>query len=79
MNLPASFTLNNGVTVPTIGLGTFQSEASNSRVKDAVKMALKLGYRHIDGANAYGNEKEVGEAIKESGVPREEIFVTSKL
>jgi alcohol dehydrogenase (NADP+) len=44
-----------------------------------VKLALQLGYRHIDGASAYGNEREIGEAIKESGIPREEIFVTSKL
>ncbi|KAH6621488.1 aldo-keto reductase [Chaetomium sp. MPI-SDFR-AT-0129] len=79
MNLPTSFTLNNGVKVPAVGLGTFQGDSGNSKVKDAVKLALKLGYRHIDGANAYGNEKEIGQAIKESDVPREEIFVTSKL
>jgi diketogulonate reductase-like aldo/keto reductase len=79
MDLPTTFTLNNGWKVPAVGLGTFQSESDNSKVKDAVKLALKLGYRHIDGANAYGNEKEIGEAIKESGVPRGEIFVTSKL
>jgi diketogulonate reductase-like aldo/keto reductase len=79
MDSPKTFTLNNGTTVPAVGLGTFQGEGGNSKVKDAVKLALKLGYRHIDGANAYGNEKEIGEAIKESGVPREEIFVTSKL
>ncbi len=79
MSLPASFTLNNGAAVPVVGLGTFQGEDGNYRVKEAVKLALKLGYRHIDGANAYGNEKEIGEAIKESGVPREELFITSKL
>jgi alcohol dehydrogenase (NADP+) len=79
MDLPQNFTLNNGRTVPAIGLGTFQGEAGNTLVRDAVKLALQLGYRHIDGANAYGNEREVGEAIKESGIPREEIFVTSKL
>ncbi len=79
MDFPASFTLNNGATVPAVGFGTLQGEDGNSKVKDAVKLALKLGYRHIDGANAYGNEKEIGEAIKESGVPREQIFVTSKL
>jgi diketogulonate reductase-like aldo/keto reductase len=48
-------------------------------VKEAVKTALQLGYRHIDGASAYGNEREIGEAIKEIGIPRNEIFVTSKL
>ncbi|KAK5631743.1 hypothetical protein RRF57_007457 [Xylaria bambusicola] len=60
-------------------LGTFQSDESNSKAKEAVKLALSLGYRHIDGAVAYGNEREIGQAIKESGVPREDIFVTSKL
>ena len=79
MALPTEFTLNTGAKVPAVGLGTFQSTDGNSKVKDAVARALKLGYRHIDGANAYGNEKDIGEAIKESGIPREEIFVTSKL
>ncbi|KAK4161152.1 NADP-dependent oxidoreductase domain-containing protein [Cladorrhinum sp. PSN259] len=79
MALPTEFTLNTGVKVPAVGLGTFQSTDGSSKVKEAVKLALKLGYRHIDGANAYGNEKEIGEAIKESGIPREKIFVTSKL
>ncbi|OPB37160.1 Aldo/keto reductase [Trichoderma guizhouense] len=79
MDLPQAFSLNNGHSVPAIGLGTFQGDEGNSKVKDAAKMALQLGYRHIDGASAYGNEKEIGEAIKESGIPRHEIFVTSKL
>lgn len=79
MALPAYFTLNNGHKIPSVGLGTFQGNDGNSRVKDAVKLALQLGYRHIDGARAYGNEKEIGEALKESGIPREELFVTSKL
>jgi len=79
MDLPTSFTLNNGTRVPAVGLGTFQGDSGNSLVKSAVITALKLGYRHIDGANAYGNEKEIGEAIKESGISRDEIYVTSKL
>ncbi|XDG08717.1 hypothetical protein ABKA04_008332 [Annulohypoxylon sp. FPYF3050] len=79
MDLPDNFVLNNGYTVPAISLGTFQGEGGNSLVKNAVKLALAQGYRHIDGAHAYGNEKEIGEAIKESGIPRQEIFVTSKL
>lgn len=79
MDLPEAFVLNNGCNVPAIGLGTFQGEEGNSLVKDAVKLALAQGYRHIDGAYDYGNEKEIGEAIKESGIPRQEIFVTSKL
>lgn len=79
MSLPTHFPLNNGQKIPAVGLGTFQSEHDNSRVKQVVKIALEMGYRHIDGAHAYGNEKQIGEAIKESGIPREEIFVTSKL
>lgn len=79
MGLPKFFTLNNGEKVPSIGLGTFQGNEGNSKVKEAVKLALKIGYRHIDGATAYGNEREIGEAIKESGIPREEIYVTTKL
>ncbi|KAI8317656.1 alcohol dehydrogenase [Colletotrichum sp. SAR11_240] len=79
MSFPQTFTLNNGRKVPAVGFGTFQGTEGNSKVKDAVKLALSLGYRHIDGANAYGNEKDIGEAIEESGIPREEIFVTSKL
>lgn len=79
MELPSSFPLNNGRIVPSLGFGTFQGDAGNSQVKEAVKLALQLGYRHIDGASAYGNEREIGEAIRESGIPREEIFVTSKL
>jgi diketogulonate reductase-like aldo/keto reductase len=60
-------------------LGTFQSEEGNSKVKEAVLAALRNGFRHIDTAGAYGNERQVGEAIKESGIPRAEIFVTTKL
>lgn len=79
MELPSFFTLNNSLKVPSVGLGTFQGEDDNSKVKDVVKLALRLGCRHIDIAMAYGNETHIGEAIKKSGVPREEIFVTSKL
>ncbi|KAH7313914.1 aldo-keto reductase [Stachybotrys elegans] len=74
MNLPPTFSLNNGLSIPAVGLGTFQGDAGNSQVKDAVLTALRLGYRHIDGASAYGNEKEIGQAIRESGIPRGEIF-----
>ncbi|GHJ88069.1 hypothetical protein NliqN6_4471 [Naganishia liquefaciens] len=75
--LPSHFALNTGATIPAIGLGTWQ--AKPGEVKDAVKHALQVGYRHIDGALIYQNEEEVGQGIKESGVPREEIFLTSKL
>ena len=69
--------LNNGVEMPRFGLGTYA--VSNDDCKQACLVALKDGYRHIDTAHAYNNEKGVGAAIKESGVPREEIWVTSKL
>jgi len=72
-----TFTLNTGSKIPAIGLGTWQSKPNE--VRDAVKWALQAGYRHIDTALAYGNESEVGEGIRESGVPREEIWVTTKL
>lgn len=71
------FTLNTGAKIPAVGLGTWQSKPGE--VREAVKVALQSGYRHIDTALAYGNEKEVGEGIKDSGVPREEIWVTTKL
>ena len=69
----------NDVQIPAVGFGTFQGDDGNDRVKEAVLQALKIGYRHIDTATAYGNERQVGEAIKESGVPRKDIFVTTKL
>ncbi len=69
--------LNNGVEIPIIGLGTFRSK--DEEAYNAVLHALKVGYRHIDTAAIYQNEEEVGRAIKDSGVPREEIFVTTKI
>ncbi|KAF7789685.1 hypothetical protein EIP86_000631 [Pleurotus ostreatoroseus] len=70
--------LNSGAEIPAIGLGTWQSKPDD--VVHAVEYALKeAGYRHIDCAWAYGNEKEVGEGIRRSGVPRSEIFITSKV
>ncbi len=69
--------LNNGVTIPQLGLGTFR--AKEKEAYEAVLHALKQGYRHIDTASIYGNEEEVGQAIKDAGIPREEIFVTTKL
>jgi glycerol 2-dehydrogenase (NADP+) len=72
-----TFTLNTGAKIPAIGLGTWQSKPNE--VREAVKAALQKGYRHIDTALAYGNENEVGQGIKDSGVPREEIWITTKL
>ena len=70
--------LNDGNTIPQFGMGVYQVPEGEATV-NAVSEALKLGYRHIDTAHAYQNERSVGKAIKESGIPREEIFVTSKL
>lgn len=70
-------TLNDGHAIPQLGFGTAQ--ISTSDIVTAVSMALEIGYRHIDTAAIYGNEAGVGKAIAESGVPREEIFVTTKL
>lgn len=69
--------LNNGIEMPQFGLGTYT--ASNEACKEACLVALKNGYRHIDTAHAYRNESGVGAAVKESGIPREEIWITSKL
>src|SRR5688572_20690492 len=69
--------LNNDITIPAIGLGVFQSPPEETVT--AVESALREGYRLIDTAAAYGNEREVGEGIRRSGVQREEIFVTTKL
>ncbi|KAA1472476.1 Aldo/keto reductase [Dentipellis sp. KUC8613] len=69
--------LNTGAEVPVLGLGTWRSPPG--AVEKAVEVALKNGYRHIDTATAYGNEAEVGQGIKASGVPREEFFLTTKL
>ncbi|MEU6852060.1 aldo/keto reductase [Actinacidiphila alni] len=69
--------LNNGVTIPQLGFGTYQIEPKDTR--EAVRTALEIGYRHIDTAQMYGNEKEVGQAVADAGLPREEVFLTSKL
>ncbi|APB36872.1 aldo/keto reductase [Heyndrickxia coagulans] len=69
---------NNGVEIPQLGLGVFLVKEENE-LKNAVKAALETGYRHIDTAMIYGNETYVGEAIRESGVDRKEIFITSKV
>lgn len=73
------FQLNNGLTIPAVGLGTFQADSGAASVKEVVSAALRKGYRHIDTAAAYGNEAEIGQAIRESAVPREELFITTKL
>ncbi|CAN5127413.1 aldo/keto reductase [soil metagenome] len=76
MTVP-TITLNNGVEIPQLGFGVFQVKPDET--KDATLQALEVGYRHIDTAEMYRNEKGVGEAVRESGLKRDEIFVTSKL
>ncbi|MFG6501917.1 aldo/keto reductase [Microbacterium sp. P05] len=71
------FTLNNGVTIPALGLGVFQSSPEETAA--AVETALQVGYRHIDTAAAYFNEKQVGEGIRRSGIDRGEIFIETKV
>jgi diketogulonate reductase-like aldo/keto reductase len=77
-SLKDCYDLNNGVKIPCVGFGTWQTPDGDIAVK-AVKEALELGYRHIDTAAGYGNEASVGKAVRESGIARSEIFVTSKL
>ena len=78
INLSTKVRLNNGVEMPILGLGTWQLN-NGKETEEAVLCALKTGYRLIDTAHIYGNEESVGRAIKKSGVPREEIFITTKL
>jgi 2,5-diketo-D-gluconate reductase A len=75
-NVP-NITLNNGVEIPQLGFGVFQIPPEET--KAATLTALEIGYRHIDTAEMYGNEEGVGQAVRESGIDRSEIFVTSKL
>ena len=76
-DLTSSFMLNNGLSIPCVGYGTFQTP--NDETCAAVLEAIKVGYRHIDTAAFYGNEEGVGEAVRKSGVPREQLFITSKV
>jgi diketogulonate reductase-like aldo/keto reductase len=71
-------TLNNGVLMPMLGLGVYQSRPGRE-TESAVRCALDLGYRHIDTAKFYRNESDVGKAVRQSGVPRDQVFVTTKL
>ena len=77
MILKETYTLSNGVEIPKLGLGTWMID--DAVVADAVKAAVNLGYRHIDTAQAYANERGVGEGVRDCGVDRDEIFVTTKL
>lgn len=73
------FTLNNGMEIPVMGFGTFRDGNPNCDAKAMVLTAIEAGYRYFDTASLYGTEKALGEAIKESGIPREEFFIVTKL
>ena len=77
MIVEETFTLANGVAIPRLGLGTWMID--DDRAAEAVRRAVELGYRHIDTAQAYGNERGVGEGVRSACVPREQIFVQTKL
>lgn len=77
MSAVPNVTLNDGNIIPQLGFGVFQIEPENTT--EAVSNALEIGYRHIDIAEMYGNEREVGEAIRASGLDRGDVYVTSKL
>lgn len=78
MGLDATYTLNNGVKIPRLGLGLYQSKTGDEARK-AVEAAFELGYRHFDSAAIYGNEGDLGAVLKDVTLPREEVFVTTKL
>lgn len=78
MDIGTRVRLNDGSEIPRLGLGVFRA-AAGGEARRAVAEALKLGYRHVDTAGIYGNEADVGEAIRASGIPRDQIFVTTKL
>ena len=77
-SLKDTFTLNNGYKIPCIGFGTWQTPDGKTAVNSVIE-AIKSGYKHIDTAAIYGNEKSIGKAIKESGINRNELFITSKV
>ena len=78
MNLSSTVKLNNGVEMPWVGFGTFKSEPGKV-TEQAVAWALEIGYRHVDTAAFYANEADVGRAVRASGIPRSEVFVTTKV
>ncbi|OFI46494.1 2,5-diketo-D-gluconic acid reductase [Floricoccus penangensis] len=78
MTLTDTYTLSNGEKIPVVGFGTWQTPAGDV-AEESVTTALRAGYRHIDTAAIYGNEESVGKAIAKSGIPRNEIFITTKL
>ena len=77
MILEETYTLSNGLPIPKLGLGTWF--INNDGTAEAIRQAAAIGYRHVDTAQAYGNEEGVGDGIRSCGLPRDEMFVTSKL
>ena len=77
MSSVPSLTLNNGLPIPQLGFGLYLVDPGEAQ--EAVATALEVGYRHLDGAQMYGNEKEAGDGVRVSGLPREDVFITSKL
>ncbi|WP_027409994.1 aldo/keto reductase [Anoxybacteroides tepidamans] len=77
-SIKACTTLSNGVTMPWLGLGVYKVQ-NGEEVINAVRTALEIGYRHIDTAAFYENEEGVGQAVRESGIPREQLFITTKV
>ncbi len=78
LTLESRAKLNNGIEIPRIGLGVYQSPPGEITLR-TVRYASKIGYRHIDTAQLYGNESDMGRAVQESGIHREEIFITTKV
>ncbi len=78
MKIDSTIRMNNGIEIPRLGLGMYRSPKGQKSFS-TVLSALQFGYRHADTATLYNNEREVGEAVRESGIPREQIFVTTKL
>jgi len=78
LNIQSTVKLNNDVRMPILGLGVYQSPPGRV-TRNAVNLALRVGYRHVDTARIYGNEADVGEAVRESGVPRGDLFIATKL
>lgn len=78
MKIDSKIKLNNGVEIPALGYGTYKVERGREAFEGTL-WALEAGYRHIDTASMYGNESDIGDAVRQSGIPREEIFITTKV
>jgi diketogulonate reductase-like aldo/keto reductase len=78
LTLDTKVKLNNGIDMPMLGIGVWDMSAGKETL-NALKWAFEVGYRHVDTAKLYGNERQVGEAVRKSGIPREELFVVTKL